>query len=86
MEEHRAKNSSLAPQQTTRSQHRGTTLAAKYGLTEMEIQMPSQGSQTIDHEFNAYVTANRSPKGTDPLAFWEVSFCRCIDPIFSIKL
>lgn len=86
MKEYRAKISSLVPLQTTRSQHRGTTLAAKYGLTEMEIQMPSQGSQTIDHEFNAYVTSNRSPKGTDPLAFWEVSFFRHIDPILSTEL
>jgi len=49
------------------------SLAAQYGLLDdMDIGDLGQSKQTIDQEYQAYVTAPCSPKNTDPLKFWEV--------------
>ena len=49
-------------------------LAAQYGLgDDMTISDPGDNrQQTIQEEYQAYVTAPRSSKAVDPLKFWEV--------------
>jgi len=50
------------------------TLAERYGLgDDMNIGGPSDTDQTIEQEYQAYVTAVRS-SFTDILKFWEVRF------------
>jgi predicted xylose isomerase-like sugar epimerase len=46
-------------------------LAEAYGMPEMDIGNVAQGQQTLDEEYQAYVTAQCSSKGTDILKFWE---------------
>jgi hypothetical protein len=48
-----------------------------YGLPDINT-LPHHNSsaQTVEQEFEAYTTANLSPKTTDILAFWEVSILR----------
>ena len=49
------------------------SLAAQYGLLDdMDIGDLGQSEQTIDQEYQAYMTAPCSLKNTDPLKFWEV--------------
>jgi hypothetical protein len=50
------------------------SLAAQYGLEDdMNFNDNSgQDEQTVDQEYQAYVMAQCSPKGTDILKFWEV--------------
>jgi len=50
------------------------SLAAQYGSTRMmDIGDPVGGKQqTLDQEYQAYVTGAHSPKNQDPLCFWEV--------------
>ncbi|KIK35113.1 hypothetical protein CY34DRAFT_26697 [Suillus luteus UH-Slu-Lm8-n1] len=45
-----------------------------YGLPDINV-LPHHDSiaQTVEQEFEAYATANLSPKTTDILAFWEVA-------------
>jgi len=48
------------------------TLAAEYGLEDnMTIGDPGKYQQTLEEEYQAYVTAPSLPRGTDPLRFWE---------------
>lgn len=50
-------------------------LAKQYGLEDLMdfSDGTAQPDQSIEDEFNAYITAPLSPKGTDVLKFWEVS-------------
>jgi hypothetical protein len=50
------------------------SLAAQYGLSDMDFQSSEdvQG-QTVEQEYQSYVTAALSKPGTDMLKFWEVS-------------
>jgi hypothetical protein len=51
-------------------------LAGQYGLEDFMdfVDHTVQHEQSIDDEFNAYMTALLAPKGTDILKFWEVSY------------
>ena len=47
-------------------------IAACYGYKDMDISNSGQAKQTLDQEYEAYVTAQLSDKNTDILKFWEV--------------
>ena len=50
------------------------SLAEVYGLKDMQIGASDDvEGQTVEQEFQAYVTAALSKPGTDILKFWEVS-------------
>jgi len=50
------------------------SLAEQYGMRdEMEIGSSGTDEQTIEQEYDSYVTAVLSPKTVDILKFWEVS-------------
>jgi hypothetical protein len=51
------------------------TLDAQYGLADddMAIGGTTMSEQTVEQEFQAYVTAPLSPNNIDILKFWEVS-------------
>jgi hypothetical protein len=50
------------------------SLAKQYGLhDDMDIGDSGGHEQTIEQEYQAYVTAQLSPKNVDILKFWEVS-------------
>ena len=50
------------------------TLAAQYGLTDDDMEIVNTTpEQTVEQEFQAYVTALLSPNNIDILKFWEVS-------------
>ena len=50
------------------------SLAEVYGLENMQIGASDDvEGQTVEQEFQAYVTAALSKPGTDILKFWEVS-------------
>jgi hypothetical protein len=51
------------------------TLDAQYGLMEDDLEIGSSTTpeQTVEQEYQAYVTASLSPKKVDILKFWEVS-------------
>ena len=57
-----------------------TSLAAKYGLTDddMDIGNPGTNEQTVEQEYQAYITAPLSPKTTIIIKFWEV----CKGPVW----
>ena len=50
-------------------------IAAEYGLeNDMDIGNLGDGNpQTVEHEYQAYITGALSPKTVDILRFWEVS-------------
>jgi hypothetical protein len=48
------------------------SLAAQYGLEDMDIGASNSPEQTIEQEYQAYITAPLSPKSMDILKFWEV--------------
>lgn len=49
------------------------SLVARYGLEkDMMIGNSGKSKQTIDQEYQAYVTAPCSPGDVSPLGFWEV--------------
>jgi len=49
------------------------SLAAQYGLdSDMEIGESGANEQTVEQEYQAYVTAPLSPKSINILKFWEV--------------
>jgi len=49
------------------------SLAEKYGMTDMHIGGASGAAeQTIEQEYQAYITAPLSSSATDILKFWEV--------------
>ena len=51
------------------------TLGAQYGIAdEMDI-AANPGQQTIEQEYQAYITAVTSPKTINILGFWEVIQC-----------
>jgi hypothetical protein len=55
-----------------------TTLAAQYGLDDdMIIGNSGNYRQTVEEEYQAYVTAPTLSKAVDPLKFWEA--CRDIN-------
>jgi hypothetical protein len=57
----------------TEDMPRYMTLADQYGIAdEMEIEESSEASQTIEQEYQAYVTAALAQKTVDILKFWEV--------------
>jgi hypothetical protein len=80
MREYREKMSSPAGESTGTSDPPGTedmprymSLAAQYGIAdEMEIGESNRLMQTIEQEFQAYITATLSAKNVDILKFWEV--------------
>lgn len=47
-------------------------LGVRYGLTDMMIQLEEQGLQSMDQEYNAYVTSSLAHPNTNPLMFWEL--------------
>ena len=48
-------------------------LAADYGIElEMEISEPSEKVQTVEQEYQAYITSALSPRSVNILRFWEV--------------
>lgn len=51
------------------------SLAEQYGLTDddMDIGGPGENEQTVEQEYQAYITATLSPKSIDILKFWEAS-------------
>ena len=50
------------------------SLAEAYGLKDMQIGVSGDvEGQTMEQEFQAYVTAALSKPGTNSLKFWEVS-------------
>jgi hypothetical protein len=50
-------------------------LAAEYGLDDedMDIGNPGANEQTVEQEYQAYITAPPSPKTVDIVKFWEAS-------------
>ena len=51
------------------------SLAAQYGITDMEISNPGICDQTVEEEYQVYITAPLSPNTMDILKFWEVYNC-----------
>jgi hypothetical protein len=51
------------------------SLAERYGLPDMGFDAEDTDEQTVEQEYQSYVTASLSRKGTDILKFWEVSYC-----------
>ena len=51
------------------------SLAQQYGYDDddMEFGGPSDAEQTVEQEYQAYITAPLSAKYTDILKYWEVS-------------
>jgi hypothetical protein len=50
-----------------------TRLADKYGMSDMRItDQSSLQAQTIEQEFQAYITSQLSTDGTNLMKFWEV--------------
>jgi len=50
-----------------------THLARKYGLADMQLGASRDSEvQTLEQEYQSYVTAPLSVEGTDLLRFWEV--------------
>jgi hypothetical protein len=51
------------------------SLAEQYGLTDddMDIGSPGINEQTVEQEYQAYITASLSPKTIDIVKFWEAS-------------
>ena len=47
-------------------------LGARYRLTDMMIQLEEQGLQSMDQEYNAYITSSLAHPNTNPLMFWEL--------------
>jgi hypothetical protein len=55
-------------------------LAAEYGLDDEDMDTGNSGAneQTVEQEYQAYITAPLSPKTTNIIKFWEASkqvFC-----------
>jgi len=76
MQEYREKVSTEAPPTQTRTSRgempRYMSLAERYGLgIDMNIGGPDETEQTVDQEYQAYVTAVLS--SVDILKFWEVT-------------
>jgi hypothetical protein len=63
--------SAAAPSMTTTAP-KFTTLASRYGMTDMRLLDASPEVQTVEQEYQAYITGALSPHTTDLLKFWEV--------------
>jgi hypothetical protein len=50
-------------------------LVAQYGIADMEIGNPDIHDQTVEQEYQVYITAPLSPNTIDILKFWEVYNC-----------
>ena len=48
------------------------SLAREYNLPDMTIGGPDPQEQTIEQEYQAYITARLSPQNVSILVFWEV--------------
>jgi hypothetical protein len=49
------------------------SLAEQYRLTDMQFGTPEDvDEQTLEQEYQSYITAALSKQGTDMLKFWEV--------------
>jgi hypothetical protein len=79
MEEYREKAAEESSQTdsdsagTTKDTPMYMTLAHQYGIAdEMEIGESSETTQSIEQEYQAYITSPLSPKNVDILKFWEV--------------
>lgn len=49
-------------------------LTKQYGLPDMEIVDPmDQEEQTVEQEYQAYITSPVAPTGTCSIKFWQVS-------------
>jgi hypothetical protein len=49
------------------------SLAEQYGLTDMQFGAPEDTvGQTLEKEYQSYITAPLSKQGTDMIKFWEV--------------
>jgi hypothetical protein len=60
------------------------SLAEEYGLTDMQFATPEDvEGQTLEQEYQSYVTAPLSKPGTDMLKFWEVSNLSITSLIYS---
>jgi hypothetical protein len=59
----------------SRRQPAFASLAQQYGLPEdMHLDSDSIEQQTVEQEFQSYVTSQISPPATDIIKFWEVSY------------
>jgi hypothetical protein len=82
MHQKRAENGSafvvsLANEVLQQRQQQRTLGSRLYGLPDINtLPRHNSSAQTVEQEFEAYTTANLSPKTTDILAFWEVSILR----------
>lgn len=56
------------------------TLAAQYGLDEDDMGLGNNNSnqQTIEQEYQAYITSTLSNGAVDIIKFWEVSMMKLI--------
>jgi len=60
------------------------SLAEEYGLTDMQFATPEDvEGQTLEQEYQSYVTAPLSKPGTDMLKFWEVGNLSITSLIYS---
>jgi hypothetical protein len=51
------------------------SLAERYGLSDMDFaDTEDTEEQTVEQEYQSYVTASLSPKGTNIVTFWEASY------------
>jgi hypothetical protein len=80
MLEYREKNKKEGPVQTpadaadlgTGKMEKYMAIAAQFGVNDMDIGDSRESDQTVDQEYQAYITAPLSPKTVDVLKFWEV--------------
>lgn len=51
------------------------SLAARYGLMDDDMDVGNSGTneQTVEQEYQAYITSPLSPKTSDIIKFWEAS-------------
>ena len=61
-----------------------TSLAEQYGLTDMQFgTLEDIDGQTLEQEYQSYITAALSKQGTDMLKFWEVGNLSITSLIYS---
>lgn len=51
------------------------SLAERYGLVDDDMDIGNSGTneQTVEQEYQAYITSHLSPKTSDIIKFWEAS-------------
>jgi hypothetical protein len=81
MLEYRERNKREGPAQTpgantadlgTEETKKYFSIADKYGIDDMDIGESGESEQTIEQEYQAYITALLSSKTVNILKFWEV--------------